>query len=156
MIVLILVANVELTGAKRPVRNEMTNEVEQFVMYGFKTFTTGENNMKKTYKFDAGFDISVTIEADTEKLTPEVAEEINSFWMGAKDVLRAANGDVTEAAVRWAASRFIRALLGGCSVQGAQAELENAEGWPDDHGIKLLHFELPDFAADELELAEST
>lgn len=35
--------------------------------------------MKRRFKLEAGSDISVTVDVDLNKLTPEIAKEINDF-----------------------------------------------------------------------------
>jgi hypothetical protein len=110
--------------------------------------------MKKQYKIDAGFDISITVEVDLDKLTPELAAEINSFWSGSKDILAKSNGDIIVAAVRRSAPYLISPLLEGYNELGAQDRLDESEGWPENHGIKLIDFEIPEFGAYDVDVTE--
>lgn len=116
--------------------------------------------MKKRYKLMAGWagEISVTVEVDHDVLTPEVAKEINDFWTSAEEVLAAANDDIVLAAVRRAGPYLIGAVLEGSNLRGAQAELDEAEGWPAKgaHGIKIVDFEVPDMGSIDLEMEEVT
>lgn len=110
--------------------------------------------MKKIYEISAGFDIELTLEVDLDKLTPELATEINNFWSGSDDVLAAANGDVIEAAVRRAAPILIHAALDGWNANGMISQFENREGWPDvdQIGIRVLSFQIPDIDAYSLDV----
>lgn len=110
--------------------------------------------MKKRYKIDAGLDISITVEVDLDKLTPELAAEINGFWSGAKDVLKKSHGDIIIAAVRRAAPYLISPLLEGYNEIGAQERLDESEGWPENHGIKLIDFEIPEFGACDVDVID--
>jgi hypothetical protein len=116
--------------------------------------------VKKRYKLMAGWagEISVTVEVDHDVLTPEVAKEINDFWTSAEEVLAAANDDIVLAAVRRAAPYLIGAVLEGSNLRGAQAELDEAEGWPAKgaHGITIVDFEVPDMGSIDLEMEEVT
>ena len=105
--------------------------------------------MKKVYKLSAGLDFSLTVEVDLEKLTPALAAEINGFWSGADDVLRAAGGDVVEAAVRRAFSSLIGYAFDGWNSLGMVSRLEEQGGWP---GIRVLDVDIPDLDADGIEV----
>lgn len=110
--------------------------------------------MKRKFKLLAGFDITIDVEVDLEKLTPALALEINNFWSGADDVLRRSGGDIIVAATRRAAPYFIGALLEGLNKVGAQANLDESEEWPDNHGITLIDFEVPEFSAYDVDVEE--
>lgn len=112
--------------------------------------------MKRRFKLEAGFDLSVTVEVDMDKLTPELATEINSFWSGADDVLGAADGDVVLAAVLRSGPYLMGAVLQGYNEFGAQKELDESEGWPPngEHGIRIIDFEIPDMDADMIDVTE--
>lgn len=107
--------------------------------------------MKRTYEVvsDESADLSVWIEVDLDVLTPDLATEINSFWAGAQDVLEAADGDVVEAVVLWAASAFMRSVLAGLDIRDSQNDLDAREGWPPngEHGIRLVDYSIPDVSA---------
>lgn len=114
--------------------------------------------MKTRYKLSAGWteEISVTVEVDLDLLTNQLAEEINNFWACADEVLAAAAGEIVLAAVRRAGPYLIGAVLEGKTIEGAQAELDEAEGWPTQgkHGIKIIDFEVPAMGSADLELQE--
>lgn len=110
--------------------------------------------MKRVFKVDAGYDFSLMLEIDTTIMTTELATEINEFWSGAKDVLKASNGDVIEAVARRATSRIIQYIINGFNVEGALDELGKQEGWPEKHGISITDYDMPDFDADSLDVTE--
>lgn len=112
--------------------------------------------MNKKYKIEAGFDISITVDVDLNKLTPELAKEINDFWSGAEDILNKSDGNIIIAAVRRSAPYFISALLEGYNTKGAQSQLDESEGWPEngEHGITLVDYEVPDFGAYDVDVTE--
>lgn len=56
-------------------------------------------------------DYSVTLEVDHSILTPERAEELNSFWSGAGEFARAEKGDVVRAVIRHAGVTLINIML---------------------------------------------
>lgn len=100
-------------------------------------------------------EIEVTVDIDHDKLTPEIAQETNNFWMNSEERLEAADGDSVVAVIRLAAARFMSSLLEGMSIEGAQSDLESAEGWPPETGIKLVDYDgLPDINSMELQLEE--
>ena len=111
--------------------------------------------MKKIYEISVGPDIELTLEVDLDKLTPELATEINNFWSGSDDVMSASNGDVIEAAVRRAAPILIHAALDGWNANGMINQFENREGWPDvdQLGIRVLSFQIPDIDAYSLDVS---
>lgn len=110
--------------------------------------------MKKIYKLSSGLDVSLTVEVDLEKLTPALAAEINDFWSGADDVLRAAGGDVVEAAVRRAFPSLISYAFDGWNSLGMVSRLEEQEGWPGEGwgGIRVLDVDIPDLDSDGIEV----
>jgi hypothetical protein len=84
---------------------------------------------------------TVVIDVDHDKLTPEIAKQVNDFWSSADERLAAANGDVTQAVIKDTASFFIQSTLEGFNVYGCNSELDDAEGWPDQSYIKLVSIE---------------
>lgn len=108
--------------------------------------------MSKAFKFLAGMDISITLSVDTDVMTSEMAAEINAFWSGADEVLEAADGDVIEAVARRAAPRLIHSLVEGWTQKHAVELLSDEEGWPSNHGITIIDFDLPDWSAENLEV----
>lgn len=108
--------------------------------------------MFKVFKLLAGMDISITLQVNTDVMTGEVAAEVNAFWSGADAVLEAAEGDVIEAVARRAAPRLIHSLVDGWTKKHAVERLSDEEGWPSDHGITIIDFDLPDWDAENLEV----
>jgi len=108
---------------------------------------------KKRFIFATGMDLTVALDVDLSKLTAELAHEINRFWTGADAVLAAADDDPIEAAARRAALVFLQHYLAYESIELAQRELDESEGWPPDraHGITLAWCDVPSFDAADLE-----
>lgn len=104
-------------------------------------------------------DAEVTIEVDHDKLTPDLASEINAFWSGADDRLAEVDGDSVQAVIRIAGETFLRMVVDvlGHDVEGMQREFNEREGWPLDgeHGIKLVDYDgRPDFGYYDVEVTE--
>lgn len=103
--------------------------------------------MKRRYKIehDHIFDLSVTLEVDHSKLTPELATLINSFWTGADERLADADGDAVLAVVKNAAGQFMAMVLEphGYNEPGMQREFDDQEGWPPEglHGIRIVDYD---------------
>jgi len=112
--------------------------------------------MKKQFSLSSGMDVSIVLQIDTEKLTAEVAKEINEFWSGADSVLDAAGGCVFTAVARRATGPLLGYLMEGYNPTGAVFKLSQQEGWPDSEtiGITILDHEIPDFSADTLDVIE--
>ncbi|MAN51183.1 MULTISPECIES: DUF2528 family protein [unclassified Marinimicrobium] len=112
--------------------------------------------MKRRFKLESGLDISITLDIDLDKVTPEVGEEINNFWILHKDVLRASGGDVIQAVARRAAGPLLLFLVDGYNGYGAVEKLSEEEGWPHSAqiGITVVDCELPDLSADEFDVHE--
>lgn len=112
--------------------------------------------MKKKFKLDSGLDISITLEIDTDKMTMEIAKEINAFWSGADDVLRQSDDCFFQAVARRAAGPLLGFLMDGYHAAGAVMHLSEQEGWPDGDsiGITIIDHEIPDFSADTLDVEE--
>src|SRR5690348_7989298 len=100
--------------------------------------------MKKRYKLSCGMDMTLTLDIDTDVMTPELAQEVNSFWSGAEEVLDASDGDITQAVARRAASYLWSELQDGWRPQYVTEQLAKAEGWPPQHGITIVDYEIPD------------
>lgn len=112
--------------------------------------------MKRRYKLESGMDTSITLEIDTDKISEEAASEINSFWMGADDVLDDSGGDVHQAVARRAAGPLLSYLLDGYHERGAVETLSGDEGWPDaaNGGITIISHEIPSLGASDFEVTE--
>lgn len=115
---------------------------------------TQGTNMKKRYRLDSGMDTSITLDIDTDKIPETVASEINSFWMGADDVLDHSDGDVFQAIARRAAGPLLGYLMDGYHERGAVEMLSKEEGWPDaaNGGITVIDHEIPTLAALDYEV----
>lgn len=105
--------------------------------------------MKKQFELIADNDTGITLEIDTDKMTAELAKEVNSFWSGAAHVLEASDGCVFQAVARRAAGALLIMLIEGSSPEGAIKELSEREGWPGgDMGITIIDHETPDLEPD--------
>lgn len=88
-------------------------------------------NIKRFKVKDAWKDYEVTLEVNLDRLTPERAEMINSFWSDDKYRLRHENGDVVKAVIRLAGQTLINAML----AQGGTEFYERTKGgFYDDPG----------------------
>ena len=92
-------------------------------------------------------DAEVTLQVDLDVLTPKLATEINEFWAGANQRLRAEDGDVVLAVVRMFGQVAINHFLadGGASFGPTsdpywtrQVIEAQGEGWPDVDGLGIL------------------
>ena len=92
-------------------------------------------------------DAEVTLQVDFDVLTPELATEINDFWSGANQRLRAEDGSVVLAVVRMFGQVAINHFLadGGASFGPTsdpywtqQVIKALGEGWPDVDGLGIL------------------
>ncbi|WP_153110105.1 DUF2528 family protein [Propionivibrio limicola] len=112
--------------------------------------------MKRRFRLEAGLDTGITLDIDTDKITQDVAEQINGFWMGAKHVLNASDGDVIQAVARRAAGCLLMYLMNGYHGVGSVRELSEQEGWPpyDEIGITVVDFDIPSMEADEFDVRE--
>lgn len=101
--------------------------------------------LKKFAITDLSGEFGITLEVDTEKLTPELATEINEFWGGADDRLQAEDGDVVRAVIRLYGARMMGLMLavGGVTVDDRietsgpsiwTKEMHAEEGWPGADG----------------------
>ncbi|MDE2256000.1 MAG: DUF2528 family protein [Betaproteobacteria bacterium] len=111
--------------------------------------------MKKKFKIDNGMEISIVLEIDTDKMTSELAKEVNDFWSYADYVLRASDGCVFQAVARRAAGPLLGFLMDGYSPTEAVMQLSEQEGWPrDEIGITIIDHEIPCFDADMYDVTE--
>jgi len=110
--------------------------------------------MKKRYKLEAGFDTSITLEIDSEKIPEDLAREINAFWSEAAYILSLSDGDVFQAVARRAAGPLLGYLLDGFTENGAIAQLLGEDGWPGGEGIAIINYELPSLAPEDFEVVE--
>lgn len=99
--------------------------------------------MKKQYKLEDGMDLSLTLEIDTSIMTPELASDVNGFFVGASDILESADGDVIQAVARRAAPAIWATLLDGYIPEYALEQLGQSEGWPEKHGIRVIDYDVP-------------
>ncbi|ADU99790.1 DUF2528 family protein [Alicycliphilus denitrificans] len=92
-------------------------------------------------------DAEVTLQVDLDVLTPELAAEINGFWSGDDDRLRAEDGNVLLAVIRMFGQVAIRYLMadGGASFGPSddpywteQIIRDQGEGWPDWQELGIL------------------
>jgi len=110
--------------------------------------------MKRRFELSSGIDLTITLDIDTDVMTPELAKEINSFWAGADDVLDASEGDVIQAVARRAAGPLLATLLDDWIPQYALDELGKSEGWPEKHGITIVDHDLPNMDSDMWDVEE--
>lgn len=109
----------------------------------------------RRFKFSAGMDTTIVLDVDTSLMTEEMAQEVNNFWACAKEVLASADGDVIQAAARRAAPQLIMELINGWTPEHAAHLLGEQEGWPKEHGIKIVAADIPEFDAEHLVLEET-
>lgn len=95
-------------------------------------------------------DAEVTLRVDHDVLTPELATEINSFWIEADSRLASEDEDVVKAVVRLFGARAIAVLMeqGGADFGDKRPDInkwwtqkvidEQYEGWPDAEGLGIL------------------
>lgn len=127
----------------------------------------------KTFKVsDWSDNFSVVLEVDLDKLTPELAEQINNFRGSAEDHLEAEDGDVVRAVIRLYGSHMIALLVedGGAYLSPSRVpglceawtkKMQEEEGWPGGDGtphgalgIRLLQADVQIPGFDDLELSE--
>lgn len=113
----------------------------------------------KKYKVEANYldSVCVFLEVDHDKLTPELATLINSFWSNGEDRIDEEDGDVVRAVIRLFGLTAINYFLqqGGGNVMKDSDKywtkhiLESHEGWPrfEDLGIVItsLYAETPGY-----------
>ncbi|WP_416440419.1 DUF2528 family protein [Leeuwenhoekiella sp. A16] len=109
--------------------------------------------MIKIYKFDYDMmEASVKFEVDTEKFTPQLANDTLTFFLWDYDK----NGDPVDEAVRkYALRAIIESTLHDHNTEGVIADFNDGEGfYPIDGscGIKLLHVEGYTFDENKLEV----
>lgn len=99
--------------------------------------------MKRRFQLSYGFDLSITLDIDTDVMTPELAKEVNAFWISADEILEVSDGDAVQAVARRAADPLLRSLQDGRYQEYALEELGKSEGWPEKHGITIVDYEIP-------------
>ena len=121
----------------------------------------------RTYTVKAAWfdDAMVTLRVDLDKLTPELATDINAFWSDADDRLECEDRDVVRTVVRMFGAAAIDFFMkdGGASF-GAASDISRwatekvlkdlYEGWPDfDHlGIVIVAAEVSSVGYDDVSL----
>lgn len=121
----------------------------------------------RTYTVKAAWfdDAMVTLRVDLDKLTPELAIDINAFWSDADDRLECEDRDVVRTVVRMFGAAAIDFFMkdGGASF-GPKADGDRwaterllkdlYEGWPDfDHlGIVIVAAEVSSVGYDDVSL----
>ncbi|MGH3799320.1 MAG: DUF2528 family protein [Stenotrophomonas sp.] len=115
----------------------------------------------KRYKVEQDWgDAEVTLDVDHDKLTPELATLINTFWTGADERLDSTDGDVVLAVIKMAAAEYLGWVLdvnSSYSNEGMEREFDDLEGWParDERGIRLVDWDgRPDLDPDGLKVTE--
>jgi len=121
----------------------------------------------KTYRVKEDWkDYEVWLEVDHDVLTQELAELINDFWGGKKERVKAENGSVVKAVIRFAGYIVINEMLaqGGSSYRKNSTEaiklwsdwLADQEGWPGigKLGIRVVYAEVETTDFDSVELSE--
>lgn len=121
----------------------------------------------KTYRVKEDWkDYEVWLEVDHDVLTQELAELINNFWSGKKERVKAENGSVVKAVIRFAGYIVINEMLaqGGASFRKSSTEaiklwsdwLAEQEGWPGigKLGIRVVYGEVETTDFDSVELSE--
>lgn len=108
---------------------------------------------KRRFVISSDFDCCIKIDVDTLVMTPVLAEEIDSFFSG-REVLEASNGDHVQAVVRRAARQFFYFLLEGFNELGAESCLGEQEGWPKQHGLRIVDFQIPEFDLTDFDVTE--
>lgn len=106
------------------------------------------SDMKKYKIFDLSGCYEVVLEVDHTILTPPVAEQINKFFSCWEDRVEEQNGNHSSCVIRLAGEFFINAMLkyGGAQFGSGHIEagaswtsdLSNEEGWPKEHGIRVV------------------
>lgn len=97
-------------------------------------------NIKRFKVKDTWKDYEVTLEVNLDRLTPERAELINSFWTSAEDRLAEEDDDVVRTVIRLAGLEVICEMLedGGADfssdsnsypARSSTWALQNKEGW---------------------------
>lgn len=123
----------------------------------------------KTYTAKATWfsDAEVTLQVDHDRLTLELAKEINDFWGGNHERLRKERNDVVRAVIRMFAAQTMRLAMdqGGWSFRKSSFEsgLEYAkevidsfgEGWPnkpEELGISVVRVDVDCVGFDDVEV----
>lgn len=105
-------------------------------------------------------DAEVILEVDHDKLTPELAREINAFWTGADARLADVDEDPVLAVIKMAGAEFLGGVLDvvrSPNTYSMQRDFDDLEGWPPngEHGIRLVEWDgRPDLHNEELTVEE--
>jgi hypothetical protein len=110
----------------------------------------------RRFTIEACEDCSVILDIDLRLMTPETATEVNSFWMSADRVLQLAQGDAVRAVALRAAQRLIHELIAHSRPELALENLSAEEGWPRQHGISIVSFEIPDIDLHFMQILEES
>lgn len=110
--------------------------------------------MIKKYRVQAGMDFTLVLAIDTDIMSHELAHEINDFWGGADEILDVSDDDPHQAVARRAAYPLWETLLDGYNEEWALKTLGESEGWPANHGITIIDYELPDFDQSNLDVEQ--
>lgn len=122
----------------------------------------------KTYTVKASWfnDAEVTLQVDHDRLTPELATEINSFWSNADCRLAAEDEDVVRTVIRMFGARAIALAMeeGGwdfgnrpyaAGLRTAKDVIDSyGEGWPnaEELGISVISAAADSVGFDDVEL----
>ncbi|WP_256587728.1 DUF2528 family protein [Pseudomonas sp. Irchel 3E13] len=135
---------------------------------------TTSNNIKRFKVKDTWKDFEVTLEVDLDRLTVELAQQINSFWTGAEDRLDQESGDVVRTVIRLAGLEVMCEILedGGADFGDADTwyckktsnVLQDSEGWGgmiegDDFGrcgIRVVGAEIAQPGFEDLAMSEES
>lgn len=111
--------------------------------------------MIRRFQIDSGFDLTITLDIDTEVVTQDLADSVAVFW-SSKDEVADVSADTYEATARYAAVFLWPLLIEGYNEQGALRDLQEQEGWcwDGDFGITIVDYDLPDMSAAGVECKE--
>ncbi|GAB2933460.1 DUF2528 family protein [Rheinheimera gaetbuli] len=124
------------------------------------------SNIKKYKVAGEWYDWEVTLEVDHDVLTPELANEINTFWSGSEDRADQENGSHVKAVIRFAGTMFINLMLNSYGATFHESnedsgkiwtrDLFKEEGWPENTGIRVIAASVEVADYDAVELKELT
>lgn len=103
--------------------------------------------MKKYKITDAWLDAEVTITIDTKSTSIEIMKEVCDFWEEQYDctqVLPENDNNIEKAYAAYCGSYLLRGLLRGRYDFQAIRDLSNEEGYPKEHGIKIIDYSVPE------------
>lgn len=110
----------------------------------------------RTFTIEAAEHFQITLEIELRVMHAATAAEVNSFWHESERVLAYAEGDAVRAVALRAALFLLKELLAGCGKRGALEALSKAEGWPIEHGITVLDFEVPELDLHFLQILQES